>query len=110
MLVELGDEFGRHAHGLLVLAAREAHERGLVRVVWQRLRPRFEAVEQAADLGVGQSLVADAGQQRELATTGLGAASGHVGGLVPAEHGGGHGHVEDVHQPRLELLERIVHG
>ena len=55
---DLGGEVGRHAHGLLVVAARPATSRDVVGVGVLAGGPRLERVEQPAELGVGQLVVA----------------------------------------------------
>ena len=61
----LGAELGGHAPLLLPVAARDADEARVVRVVLERLLEWAQALEQRADLGVDEPLVGDAPERRE---------------------------------------------
>ena len=102
MLAQSFDERGRHARRTIEVAARDADERGRVRVGALRLGPGRERIEEASDRGIGLPVVREATQQRELATAGLGAAGRHVGGLVPVQQRRGAAQIVDFLQARLE--------
>ena len=109
VVVEVRDERPRDLHGLVVFAARGAHQRGLVGVVREAGGLGPELVEQPADRGVGESLVRDPAQHGELPPARRGAAGGHVGRLIPAQHGRGHVEVVNLHQSALEFCELAIH-
>ncbi|MBM2822094.1 MAG: hypothetical protein HW413_840 [Thermoleophilia bacterium] len=61
----LGAEIGRHTPLLLPVAAGNAHEARVVRVVLERLLEWTQALEHGADLGIHELLVGDATERRE---------------------------------------------
>ena len=66
VLAQPFDERGRHARRPIEVAARDADERGRVRIGALRLGPGLERIEQAPDAGIGLPVVRQAAQQREL--------------------------------------------
>ena len=110
VLAQLFDEGGGHARCALEIAARDADERGRIRIGALRFRPGLERIEEAPDLGIGLPVVAEATQQRELAAPGFRAARRHVSGLVPVQQRGGAAQVVDFLQARLERCEFGVAG
>ena len=82
----LRPQLGRDPALLLPVAARDADQARVVRVVVERLLERSEPFEQIADLGVDELLVRDASDGRHrLGTRGM-AAGRHHDLLIPAEH------------------------
>ena len=81
-------EVGRHAPGLLVIAARDADQAGLGGVVRQRLFVAAQFVQEAADLVRRQPVVLHPHQRGELVCARGGATRRHLGALVPGKHGG----------------------
>ena len=105
VLAQLFDERGGHARRAIEVAARDADERRRIRVRALRFGPGLERIEEASDRGIGLPVVAEATQQRELATPGLRSAGRHVRGLVPMQQRGGAAQVVDFLQARLERGE-----
>ena len=68
-----------------------------------------QLVEQPADLGIGELLVREADERRELVGTVAGAGGRHHRLLVPGEEAGDLAEIGDLCQPLLELLERVRH-
>ncbi len=110
VLAQLFDERGGHARRAIEVAARDADERGRVRIGTLRLGPGLERIEQAPDRGIGLAVVREAAQQRELAAPGFRAARRHVRRLVPVQQRGGAAQVVDFLQARLERCEFGVAG
>ena len=98
MLIEPRHKLGRHKNGLLVLAAGDADQAGVVGVEWQAFGVGRELVQQAADLGIGEFFVGQAREDGHLAAAGRAAPRGHIGGLVPVEDVGGRVEVAGFHE------------
>ncbi len=102
-------ELGGHPARLLPVASRHADEARVVGVVLERLHGRLGVVEEPSDLVVGEPLVRDAAERRELVGARLGAERRHRHALVPAEHPGGARDIGDLCQPPPQLHERRRH-
>ena len=98
-----------HVDCLLVVAAREADQRGIVGVRVERLLERPQLVEEPAHRGIREPLVREPLQRRHLVGAMAGAGSRHHGLLVPREEARNLGEVRDLGQPLLQLLERVRH-
>ena len=97
-----------HAAGLLPVAAGDADQARVVRVVRQRLLERREPVEQPADLGVGEPVVDDAAERCERLGAGLGPERRHRHALLPAEHACSPAEIGDLREPLAQVLRSAV--
>ena len=104
-LAPAGDELGGHADGLAVIAPHDADEAGVVRSVGQGRLVGLELIEQLAERGVGELLVRQPRERGALPGPRGGTALGHVGCLVPAEHGAGRAEIGNLEQAALQLRQ-----
>ncbi len=99
------DEIGRHLGRLLVVAAHDADEAGIVGARRAGSPHRRQPIEQPAERRIGELLVREPAERRALAGTRGGPALGHVGRLIPAEHGAGIAEVGNLEQPPPQLRQ-----
>ncbi len=81
---EIGHKLGGDARGVIVIAAGDAHERGVVAVVGHRVDGWLHGVEQATNDRVGEFVMGKVRRWR-IGERGGGAARRHVGSLVPMQ-------------------------
>ena len=105
----LGAKLGRHAALLLPVAARDADQARVVRVVLERLLERPEAFEQTADLVVDELLVRDAAQRRERLGPRRMPAGRHRHLLIPGENEERAREIGDLGQPLTKRAQVPVH-
>jgi hypothetical protein len=86
---ELAHEFSGDLAGPLVVAPRDPDEARVVGICAFVLQSRFQPVEKPADLWVGDAVVGESVECRQVSTSSRGAAGRHVGGLIPSENRGG---------------------
>jgi hypothetical protein len=97
----------RHAHRLLVVAAREPDQRRVVRVGVERLLVRPELVQEPAGLVGDQELVGDALQGGKMIRAVRRAGGRHHRLLIPGEDADDPPEVGDPREPLLQLGERV---
>ena len=100
----------RHVDRLLVVAAREPDQRGVVGIGLERVFERPQFVEKPAHSGVGEQLVRDALHRRRLVSPMAGAGERHHRLLVPREKPDDLVEVRDLGQPLLQPLEGVRHA
>ena len=108
-LAPAGDEVRGHLDGPLVVAPGDADEARRRRSRGAGCRHRAaRASSSLPSAGSVDLLVREPAKRGALPPARGGAALGHVGGLVPAEHRAGRAEVADLEQPALELVELAV--
>ena len=107
---QLGAQLGRDPLCLLVVAARDADQAGVVGVGIEALLVVADILEQPADLVVDEKLVRETVERPQLLGPQRASLGGHHRVLVPAEDGSRHVQVVDSGQARLELFELLRHG
>ena len=100
---------GGHAHGLVVLAAREPDHARVVRVGIERLLERAQLLDQAADLRVDQRLVAELLEQREVPAAARRSGRRHGHAQVPGEESGDRSERVDRLEAGLQVCEGVGH-
>ena len=108
-LRHLAAQLGRHLHGLRVVAARDADDRRVPGVGIERVEARLELVEQPADLRVGELLVREPLEQRDVSRALHEAGGRHHRALVPGEQVREGVERRVVGESRLQLLEGVGH-
>ncbi len=106
---DLGDQGGGDARAALEAAAGHPDQGRVVAVEGQALLVGRERLEQLAEALVGGLLVAEAAQGGGLAAAGGGPAGGHIGVLVPGQHGGRRAQVVDLDQASAQLAQLLLH-
>ena len=104
----LDAQLRRHPARLLPVAPRDADQARIVRVVRQRLLERREAVEQTADLGIGEAVVDDPAERGERVRARCRAEGRHRDALLPAENACGAAEIRDLRKSLAQGGE-IVH-
>ena len=105
----LGLEVGGHPQRLVEVSACHPDQAGLVGARVEALLVRAQLLEQLADPVLGEPLVRDSAQRRELLRPGLRAAARHHRLLVPAEQPGRPAQVADLCETCLQILVALVH-
>ena len=106
----LRPQLGRHAARLLVVAARDADQAGLVGVVRKRLLLGAELVEQLPQLVGDEPLVGGAADRRPLLGPGRRARGGHHRLLVPRQERRDPLQVVDLADQGLEPRQTAAHA
>ena len=105
----LRPQLGRDPALLLPVAAGDADQARVVRVVVERLLERLQPVEETADLRVDELLVRDSSDRgHRLGTSGM-AAGRHHDLLVPGEHANRLAQIGDLGKALLERAKVRVH-
>ena len=93
---------------LLKVAACNADQAGVVRIVRQALAVMGQRVDQLAESRPDRLLVRQTVEHRALTTSGLGATSRHVGRLIPIQYVARRGQIADLAQAPLELNQLLL--
>jgi hypothetical protein len=83
-----GDQVARDLQLLVEVSARLAHERGVVGAEPTAADVVLERLDEVDHAGVDEVVVGEPRQGGDLPAAALGAAGGHVGGLVPGQQRG----------------------
>jgi hypothetical protein len=89
----------------LEVAPRDTDEASIVGICRQTVGVGLQLVEQLAERWIRELLMRQPAQRRALSGACCCPARGHVGRLVPAQHGTGRTKIADLAQPVLEVLE-----
>ena len=109
MFLEGSGEVGWDVHVALVVAVGDANQRGVGMLGRQAVRIRLQVVEQRTHGGVGEGRMGQPFERGDVPSTGNSAFRGHVGGLVPMEHGGRRAQVANFAQPAPQLVKLLIH-
>ena len=99
----------RHLDRLLVVPADERDQRGVVGIGIQGVLDGVQLLQEPAHLGIGETLVRNAKEGRELVGTVSSAGGRHHRLLVPGEKARDLAEIRDLRQALLEPLERVRH-
>ena len=108
MGVRARDMVRRYFDHLLKVAARNADQAGVVRIVRQALAVMGKRVEQLAECRCDRLLVRQTVEHRALTASGVGTPSRHVGRLIPIQYVARRGQIADLAQAPLELNQLLL--